>query len=421
MNFANPEGSAASNSGIRIASGAYLIKLVHATTSFHASWHTRKHSSSPPSAREDLQGILLDAMKLNNELPIWESLLPDAFLYQAAPNTPEVRKTYDKLWQDLLLDGKGAPDEVHSYSALRRAWAWMLYRTTHMFLLRDMLEILNWMLRLPEPELHILQLQDHSISLDTVTLQSHHMMTTGSLVDVLQKACSGAIGHFTVPIPCKPDKGVVGMRGYTVFWALGVMDAILRMGLIPDTGSLQPPVSISSRSPSPFQCGAISPSYFNFPTESGFELPLGTDYSYDELSVLVSPFDLQSFPTTLPKTSMTESPLAQQSTSLSLSNVTMPDQSDKFMSQASVTSQSTSTTEILRQDSVGLDVKARRGWIANVLCFVGNELGIRKALAVLPYGAQYIPSGKQNMESTYGKYPSEIGSEGDGGGAAVLK
>lgn len=186
--------------------------------------------------------------------PIWE--------YQMKPNTPEIRVTYDERWQRLMLSSRGAPDEIHSYANLKRCWVWGFYRTSRMFLLRDLLEILNWMFRLPEADpVTVAPLSPNfaspfplenevaPVTFNGAALRNHHADATVHLINVIEKSCSAILGSFTVPVYGKSYEDVMGMRGYVNLWPLGIMDAVLRSGLIPDSRAPISPPGTGHHSP----------------------------------------------------------------------------------------------------------------------------------------------------------------------------
>ncbi|KAF2790261.1 hypothetical protein K505DRAFT_377665, partial [Melanomma pulvis-pyrius CBS 109.77] len=214
------------------ASGIYVIQLIHEEAILHARWHDTK-KGDPPSTRQDLQELLQHALDLDAEFQTWESTIPVAWRYQVERNTPATRTTYAPRWRDLLLSSRGAPEEIHSHTTLKRCWIWMFFRTSRMFLLRDLIEMLNWMFRLPETTGSNPASTPASMpSLDNLALSIHHAFATSHLVTTLANASAAIPSIFTVPIPGKPhgddsnddnDDDVVGMRGYTAFWSLGVM------------------------------------------------------------------------------------------------------------------------------------------------------------------------------------------------------
>ena len=226
----------------------------------HARWHEVKQSANPPTSRLAFQELIQNALQLDVAFQGWESSITPAWRYEMSPNTPEIRSTYSAKWQKLFLGCRGAPPEIHSYPSMKRCWIWGFYRTSRIFLLRDTLEMLNWMLRFPEPSVPLVptgpppttQGQSVSAGLSNRSLCLLHSVTTSHLVDVIEKSCSAMIGSFTVPIYLKSLEDVCGMRGYISLWPLGVMDAVLSSGLVPDSNvASSPPMASHAPTQSP--------------------------------------------------------------------------------------------------------------------------------------------------------------------------
>ncbi|KAI2485328.1 hypothetical protein Ptr902_04268 [Pyrenophora tritici-repentis] len=242
------------------------MSLIWKEAMVHAKWHEVKQSPNPPTSRLALYELMQNALQLDIAFQGWESSITPAWRYEMLPNTPEVRRTYSKKWQELFLGCRGAPPEVHSYPTMKRCWIWGFYRTSRIFLLRDTLEMLNWMLRFPEPSVPFVPMgppptaQGQSISagLSDRNLCLLHSVTTTHLVDVIEKNCSAMIGSFTVPIHLKSFDDLCGMRGYISLWPLGVMDSVLSSGLVPDSNAASSPPASSYTSTS-------SPAYSHSP------------------------------------------------------------------------------------------------------------------------------------------------------------
>ncbi|KAF2108227.1 hypothetical protein BDV96DRAFT_285526 [Lophiotrema nucula] len=395
-------------------SGMYVVQLIHNEAHLHAKWHELKYGANPPATRRDLRSLLQEALDLDAEFQAWESTTPPQWKYKREMNTPEFRAKHDPKWTDHILGGSGAPSEIHTCSSLKQAWVWMFYRTTRIFVLRDLIEILNWMLKLPEPEATATPEHDERIAIatgkavitpiDNVSLLIHHAFTTTHLVTIIEKSCCAILGHFTVPIYGKTTEDVVGIRGYTSLWPLGVMDAILRMGLVPDSGAITPPQPESSQlNFNPFHnMPAPSPNLFRMPEQNRSPL------YHDPSTAQIDPDDFprldhissQCVPS-IPDVTMYDFTQAPQPL-----DPTLP-RSHAFDSGPlhpfSMPSELPSISFTPPQPSK-IDVKARREWIHQVLLYMGNELGIKKGLAVLQY-AQYTESKNVGIESAHGVTP----------------
>jgi hypothetical protein len=207
----------------------------------HARWHETKQSTMPPTSRMALQELLQSALELEGDYQAWESDITPAWNYHMTPNTPEAQSTYDTKWQKLFLRCSGAPEEIHIYPSLKRSWIWGFYRTSRILVLRDLLEMLNWMLRFGDPDQPFAPKATSGQSVPTglsdANLRMHHSVATARLVDVIEKNCSALLGSFTVPIHLKSATDVVGFRGYVCIWPLGTMDAVLSSGLVPDSNA----------------------------------------------------------------------------------------------------------------------------------------------------------------------------------------
>ncbi|KAF2018116.1 hypothetical protein BU24DRAFT_165037 [Aaosphaeria arxii CBS 175.79] len=337
-------------------SGIDLMNLIHNVTSLHAQWHLIKASPSPPQIRQELVDILRQGLDLDAELQIWETRIPRSLRYDSKPNLPETRGAYDRKWINLMLSSSGAPNEIHSFPSLRRAFIYTFFRTSRMFLLRDMLEIMNCMLALPPPDpqpepsnfnIATLILEDPSPQttlLNTTSLRIHHRITTTHLTDLVEKACSAIIGSFTVPIPGRVDNdGVMGVRGYINFWCLGVISAVLRSGFIPQSSAPSPPPPSTSFSP---PRGGSSPA----PSPAMFVMPPENRSHFYFHAAMLSRQE-GDFP-----------PLPPISAAPARSGFDI---------------------EVEDAGTLGIDVEARREWVQRVLYYVGAHLGNKKALGLL--------------------------------------
>lgn len=314
-------------------------------------------------------------------------------------NTPEARSTHEPRWRDLILGGRGAPEEIHSYATLKKCWFWMFYRTSRLFLLRDQVEILNWMFRLPESTTNSAPLDSRNPAIprpwDDVTLSIHHALATSHMVTIIEKSCSAILGPFTVSIYGKSNDDVVGMRGYTSFWSLGVMDAVLQSGLVPDAGS--PPTLPSSTTVRPDLLGSSGfPQFRSQPTHN---LSTATSNAQDfpRLADLQSPY--QAPPAS------TATPAEKPPPSSSASPVDLkPRRKHPFESKdphpydlpTNMPSLDLSIVKPLR-----IDVAARREWIHKLLYYMGTKLGIKKGLGVV-FAEVYLEISKREVERLFG-------------------
>jgi hypothetical protein len=208
---------------------------------------------------------------------------------------------------------------------------------------------------------------------DDVTLSIHHAFATNHTVTIIEKSCSAILGPFTVPIYGKSNDDVVGMRGYTSFWSLGVMDAVLQSGLVPDVGSPPTPPSSTTVSSDPL----VSPGFLQFrnqpihnpstaaSTATSVEMPPSSSASpVDPKPRRKHPFESKDpHPNDLP--------------------TNMP-------------SLDLSITKLLR-----IDVAARREWIHKLLYYMGTKLGIKKGLGVV-YAEGYLEISKREVERLFG-------------------
>lgn len=223
--------------GVNSSFNVTVMQLIWREAMIHAEWYEMKPSAKPPASRLDLQALLKTALDLEGEFRAWPSTTLAEWNYFSEANTPEIQPNYRFKWQKLMLGIRGGPEEIHSYPNLKRCWIWGFYRTTHLFLLRDLLEMLNWMLRLPEPDYLTASATPKMplpSGLDNGTLRRHHSFVTNQLVRVIEKSCSSVTSNFTIPVYTKSFDDVVGMRGYMCIWALGTIDAILASGMVPD-------------------------------------------------------------------------------------------------------------------------------------------------------------------------------------------
>ncbi|RMZ66253.1 negative acting factor [Pyrenophora seminiperda CCB06] len=400
----------------------FVMRLIWKVTMLHAKWHEVKQSATPPTSRLALQELLQNALELDVEFRGWESSITPAWRYEMAPNTPQVRSTYSAKWQKLFLACRGAPPEIHSYPSMKRCWIWGFYRTSRIFLLRDTLELLNWMLRFREPNVPSYlpmgppppaTAQAHSVSaaLSNRNLCLLHSVTTSHLVHVIEKSCSALIGSFTVPIHLKSFDDVCGMRGYICLWPLGIMDAVLKTGLVPDTNAAgSPPMDTTTSHAYLYQQQQMSPTNPDDPSQHSTNPPNHDSYA------TAPPF---SEPSTIrPKL---ETPPSSNS-------------GDQHVPSSSAGSSPASTTSIPLYDHTAkkghifdsnpahpydhafdlplraygiaeprrLDVGGCREWINRLLYYIAADLGIKKALYI-PLTEGFLQSVEPAVERVLGR------------------
>jgi hypothetical protein len=238
--------------GLYHESNTLVIQLIWKEAQLHAHWHELKQMPTTPIDRSELREILQSALTLNVDCQTWEESLPTAWKCHVAPNSLNTRQTYATKWQTLVLEGRGAPDEIHTFSNLKRYWLWMSHRTCRMLLLRDILGMLNWMLRMPGPGLVVSSPHDRMdsaqllstskrsadtstiISLDDLSLRILYNSITMQMVGLIEEGCSTVLGSLTVPVDKKSLEDVMGIKGYNLVWPLETMDSILCSGLVPD-------------------------------------------------------------------------------------------------------------------------------------------------------------------------------------------
>jgi hypothetical protein len=345
-------------------------------------WHGIKQSTAPPTDRNDLQNLLQNVLNLDVEFESWAATLPSAWKYDVKPNTLEVRQTYSSKWQKLVLASKGAPLEVHTYTNLKRCSIWGYYRTSRLFLVRDLLEILNWMSRLPflEPNWTSQQHPMHSAQgplspglnanenpstpLTDHALETHYALASNRLFNLVQETCSSILGSFTVAMYKKSLDDVMGLKGHIVLWPLGTMDSILSSGLVPDSNT----TSKSSSSGIP-QTNARSVeqvlinSFYHDTSMATAEHGFTT--SSDTNGMRSHPFD------SMPRHPY-DSPFHPH-----IQGMNMPELKT-------------------------IDVAAKREWLNSILYYIGTELGIKKALAV-PVMEGYMPIVKPRVDEILGR------------------
>lgn len=356
-----------------------MIQLLWREAKLHALWHEMKYGANPPTSRYELQELLQTALDLDVDYQAWEVMIPPMWRYQMQPNTPETRAEFDIKWRLLLLESEGAPGEIHKHISLKHCLIWGFYRTSRLFLLRDTLEILNWMFRMPEPgpspqPSRKEKGREPSVGLDSESLGRHHTLTTLHLINTIEKATSAILSNFIVPVEGKKMDDPMGMRGYVVLWPMGTMDSILSSGLVPE---LQP----STADP--------NGDYYSLKTTSRTPgPPVGAHAFYHDTSLAPLPKNEHSpanasdqhsdfLPMTPTSARSSPAPLSTRDTNAQRMHVfdSSPLLPNDRLSEAQLSSVGVKSPRIM-------DVAARREWINSMLYYIGSELGIKKALAV---------------------------------------
>lgn len=384
--------------------GLFVMQLIHREARLHAKWHEIKQSPNPPTTRRDLAELLQAALDLDQKYQAWEANIPTIWRYKMESNTPEVRATYDSKWQKLVLDSRGAPDEIHSYTNLKRCWVWGFYRTSRMFLLRDLLEILNWMFRLPEADPVMVAplspnfaspfpLEDEvaPVTFDSTSLRVHHSFATVHLVNVIEKSCSAILGSFTVPVYGKSYEDVMGMRGYVNLWPLGIMDAVLRSGLVPDSQAPISPPSTGQHSPQPQGSPAPVPDVLTQNMHMAYLTPPPYNQNNSpsvEQEEHVSPRSVHPTHTrTDSKTTPIWNPSAPKT---HIFDSSAPHPYDHPIHLPPLPFDITKPRKI--------DVRARREWLNAMLYYSATDLGIKKGLYV-PLTEGFLPLVKGTVDA----------------------
>jgi hypothetical protein len=385
-------------------SNIFVIQLLWREARLHALWHEKKHSDTPPTSRHDLRELLQTALDLDVDYQAWEVMIPPTWRYQMQPNTPETRAALDPKWQKLILESVGAPGEIHSHASLKKCLIYAFYRTSRLFLLRDTLEILNWMFRMPEPGSPPQSTRREwgrepapiSTGLDTESLGRHHTLTTVHAINVIEKASSAILSNFIVPVEDKSFDDVMGMRGYVVLWPLGTMDSILSAGLIPDSKPLSTTVGTEPRT-----------DYYSLKSTSLNQKPVRAAQSFyydtstaplrNEPSKSHGPdYNSEGFPMTPTSARSSPAPFAAERTAMHQHDFDVrPMHPNDYLNEEHLSSAGIKSPRIL-------DVGARREWLNSMLYYIGSELGIRKALAV-PTTEGYMPLVKPKVDAILGR------------------
>ncbi|PVH95520.1 hypothetical protein DM02DRAFT_600726 [Periconia macrospinosa] len=384
------------------SASAGLLLLLHRVAELHAKWHQTKHSSNPPMSRADLCEYLQTALQLDADLHLWETTVPRGWRSQMESNTAQARATYDPKWRELFLNSRGSPREIHTQGNLRRCWMWIFYRTTRTVVLRDLLEILNWMFKLPQfddfgssqqysPSSQSSNLT--STSLDDASLQIQHSFATTNLVNMLEKNTANIFAVFNAPAYGKIDHDLIGIRGYMMIWPLGIMDAVLKHGFVPDSGVPVTPPHSNTSSPSipdtmapSFESLSLHPGNASISFQPCFTTPENSPTSFHD-----SPKTFSS--TTQMNHSSPQSYSENPYPSLQTSKKHLYDTSPPhpFDYPTSLSSPQMSITKPAR-----IDVAARREWLNCILYFVSTEFGIKPGIAV-PASEGYLEVCKKKV------------------------
>jgi hypothetical protein len=370
----------------------------------HAKWHEVKQSAHPPTSRLAMQEILQAAVELDGDFQAWEASITPAWDYHMTPNIPEAQAAYDEKWQRLFLACRGAPPEIHSYQSLKRCWLWGFYRTTRIFLLRDLIEMLNWMLRFPEPAppyppasgsgSTATHGQYVPISLNTASLCMRHSAATTHLVEVIEKNCSALLGSFTVPIHLKSYDDVVGMRGYVCLWPMGIMDAALSSGLVPD---INVPGSAQPEPPAHFlSCQMVSPNGDSFQSDIGssFKHAYASAPQFSELATIVPKLEGDQVSNASNSTTNTTPVYDHMAKKNHIFDSNPGHPYDRPLHLP--------LGEFGIPEPKKMDVASRREWINRLMYYVATELGLKKGLYV-PLTEGYIPIVKPSVDSILGR------------------
>jgi hypothetical protein len=376
-------------------SNLFIIQLLWREAKVHALWHDMKQSQTPPRSRSELQELLQSALDLDVDYQAWEVMIPPTWRYQMQPNTAQARATHNVKWQKLVLGSVGAPGEIHSHMTLKQGLIWGFYRTSRMFCLRDTLEMLNWMLRMPEPGPSLHQKQKGrgrgsgpftSAGLDNDSLGRSHTLTTMHMINTIEKASSAILSNFTVAVEGKKFDDEMGMRGYVVLWPLGTMDAILCSGLIPDSKT-----STADATRVPPTQGLAEATHSSYYDTSSLTARRGSyqaqstenhdsNYPLTPISVRSSPAPPLILDATAGKRHVFDS---------------SPDHPDDQPIDVDLSNVGIKAPHIL-------DVGARREWLNSMLYYIGSELGIKKALAV-PHTQGYMSIVKPKVDAILGR------------------
>jgi len=388
------------------SSGIFVVGLIWKSAQLHAMWHETKRSVPQPSNRLELQEILQLALDLDAEFQAWESDLPLPWKYAMEPNSTESRAKYSSKWQRLVLTSHGAPAEIHSYTTLKICSMWGYYRTSRMFLLHDLLEMLDWMSRLPEmeprtsltrtwrrlayrlPDKEQFADEQTVTALDDAAMRILRSSVTKSLIRTIEETCSSILGTLTVPVHGKSPDDVMGMKGHVIVWPLSTMDAILSSGLLPDSNESAQPSAAPRSSSTGSLSGKGSPA-------TGKAIHT----FYHDTSLATAAYGFSSLP------SIPRSPEPYDSTHTRPGAPHMPFTSEKRSHPFDSMSMHPNDSPI---DHMGItasetmDIPAKREWLNSMLYYIGTELGIQKAMAV-PVLEGYMPIVQARVDNILGR------------------
>ncbi|KAE8843733.1 hypothetical protein HRS9122_04836 [Pyrenophora teres f. teres] len=347
-------------------SNVFVMTLIWKEAMVHAKWHEVKQSPNLPTSRLALYELMQNALQLDIEFQGWESSITPAWRYQMLPNTPEVRSTYSKKLQELFLEPSvpfvpmGPPPTAQGQSVSA-------------------------------------ELSDRNLCL-------LHSVTTTHLVDVIEKSCSALIGSFTVPIHLKSFEDLCGMRGYISLWPLGVLDAVLSSGLVPNSNAADSPPARSYTSTS-------SPPYSYSPQKSqqtspgsSDGLPSGTQAENHESYATAPQFsELASI---RPKSECDQTSSAGSSPSNSTPvydhNAKKGHIFDSNPAHPWDHPFNLPLYEMGIAEPRQLDVAGIREWINRLLYYIASDLGVKKALYV-PLTEGYMPTVKPAVDHILGR------------------
>lgn len=395
-------------------SDVFVIKLIWQEAMLHSLWLEEKQKETPPTTRSTFHEMLQAALDLDAEYRNWEASPPAIWGYKAYPNTAEARSVYDPKWQKLLLGSRGAPEEIHEYPKLVQCFIWGYFRTARMFLLRDILEMINWMLRMPEPDDIANRTRTDSaqnldagsmtpdkarqIGLDSFSLYVQYSLTSMYLIDLMERTSSSILGAFTVPVAGKSYEDVMGMRGYVVLWPIAIMDSILSAGLVPDTeAALSPPYTGSSTSQPPSTFSPNAPETSPPPQafyddvsmatpEHGFRRPPMSDINQQQYQSVSPPPSRESSYTHQTTPSYIDDPTDK-------AHAFDPGPRHPYDSPIDLPMLDFQIPKLK-----SIDVDARREMLNRMLYYIGTELGVKKAVAV-PYMEGFLHIVKPQVEA----------------------
>lgn len=378
-----------------------------------------KQSGTLPTSRLELFELLRTALELDAEYQAWEAETPPLWKFHQEPNTPQARSRYDPKWQKLILDCNGAPEEIHDYPSLKRCWIWGFYRTSRIFLLRDTLEIINWILRLPEQvrsnssepsnstgHLSPSQTQANCTLLDDMALCRHRFQVTMHLVNLIETCCSAMLGNFTVIVRPNIVDDASGMRAYVCLWTLGILDAVLGSGLIPDSNASSTTSSTVSATstPSPFtQTPQTHDTTLPVPPQ---EISPSSPHSYAEAPLFS---ELSKLPPKKESEQHQHSPpgLDAPCSSRGSTPVIASTARKGHIFDSTPPHPYDQPVDILAFDidpdgTNSIDVGAKREWANRLLYYIASEMGIKKALYV-PMTEGFMPRVKLQVDSILGR------------------